>query len=98
MEKSLPSTTTNAVYIAFHLKNSLNAPADAARLGVLLERTFGVEQIETVDLDTQDKEVVYKVTTPLLASTEEGLLFFESLKTLFEKTDEYHPHFTQIYG
>lgn len=88
----------NAVFIAFHLKSSLNASADAARLGVLLERTFGIEQVETVDLDTQDKEVVYKLSKPVIASKDEELEFFESLKTLFSKTEEYHPHFTQIYG
>jgi len=97
MEKNVPNAQTS-LHIAFHLKNTLNAATEAAKIGKLLSEIFGPEQVETVDLDTQDKEVVYRVNKPVIASTDEYQEFFKSLKDLLAQTEEFHPHFTQIYG
>lgn len=96
MEKTLSKTTS--VYIAFHLKSSINAATDAARIAVLLGETFGVEQVETIDLDTQDKEVVYRIAKPILHDEQQEQDFFKQLRELFLDTEDFHPHFTQIYG
>jgi len=88
----------NHLYIAFHLKNSVNASADAARIGVLLNDIFGKDQVETVDLDVQDKEIVYRVNKPILADSKGQKEFFQRLQNLFSASEDYHPHFTQIYG
>lgn len=97
MEKNLP-TANHCIYIAFHLNASLNASADAARIGVLLTKIFGEEQIESIDLDVQDKEIVYRVNKPVLADSNGQQIFFQALQKLLAETEEYHPHFTQIHG
>jgi len=90
--------SNNHLYIAFHLRNSVNASADAARIGVVLNDIFGKHQVETVDLDVQDKEIIYRVNKPILADNDGQREFFERLQRLFSVSEEYHPHFTQIYG
>lgn len=97
MEKNLPNAN-HCIHVAFHLNSSPNASADAARLGVLLVKIFGEGQIETVDLDIQDNEIVYKINKPVLADNDVHQGFFQSLQRLFAETDEFHPHFTQIHG
>ena len=97
MEKNLPNANYS-IHIAFHLNASLNASTDAARIGVLLSKIFGEEQVEIIDLDTQDMEIVYRVNKPVLADSSGQQVFFQALQKLLAETEEYHPHFTQIHG
>ncbi len=83
--------------MAFHLQSRPSAASDAAKIDDLLERFFGAESVDSVDLDIQDNEIVYRINKPIISSNEELLEFFKSLKKLFESTAEYTPHFTQIH-
>lgn len=97
MEKQ-GTTTGNCLYVAFHLKNSVNSGADAAALSKLVYGFFPEERVEALDLDlSRDLEAIFRVTKPLLDTQEENLAFFQALKDLFEATEEYSPHFTQLY-
>ena len=98
MSKSNSTPASPYVYIAFHLRNSVNASADAARIGTLLNKVFGIEQVESIDLNVQDREVIYRVNKPVLADREDQVAFFEALDRLLEGTEEYTPHFTQIHS
>lgn len=93
----MPSAN-HCIYIAFHLNASFSPSADAARVGVLLGEIMGTDQVESVDLDIQDKEIIYKVNKPLLADENDQQAFFQGLQKVFSETEEYHPHFTQIHG
>lgn len=93
------TSAPNALYIAFHMKNTLNTSAEAASLGVFLEKIFGVAAVETVDLDwSQDREVIFKLIKPILEEKSAEVEFFQKIKRLFEETEDYHPHFTQLYN
>lgn len=93
MEKRLVNASD--LFIAFHLKNTLNGSVEAAGLVKLAQEIFGSHGIETVDLDwSQDKEVIFRVSRP--EGEEATVKFFQNLQELFKKTEDFHPHFTQI--
>lgn len=97
MEKQGKSTG-NCLYIAFHLKNSGNTAVAAGELTSLVYKHFAEDRVEALDLDlSRDLEAIFRVSKPVLDTQEENLAFFQALKELFEVTEDYSPHFTQLY-
>jgi len=97
MEKATKNSN-NSLFIAFHLKNSVNSAVEGGKLTELVYGLFPEDRVEAVDLDlSKDHEAIFKLNKPILDSAEENLDFFISLRKLFEETEDYHPHFTQLY-
>lgn len=97
MEKK-HTATTNSLFIAFHLRNSVNTAVEGGKLTELVYSLFPADRVEAVDLDlSKDFEAIFRVSRPVLDSAEENLIFFNCLRQLFEATEDYNPHFTQLY-
>lgn len=84
------------VHLSFTLNDSLTAQAKQAHIRELLQKKFGVREVEqTIHLDHGGNEVVFKIATPALHTA--GMLkgYFESLHFVMRATQEFAPHFTQ---
>lgn len=85
------------IFIAFHIPNEVDPELVQVKLEHMMEKTFlDAQSKELVSGNDNDHEVIYKIQKPLLLSDKENNKFFENLKSLFSKTSDMSPHFTQI--
>lgn len=85
------------LHISFHLVGDPTYKQQKTSLDDLMEKLFsGRYELEHEDLpDQHDREVIYRLSKPLLNDEEELREFFTKLKELFEAMHRYLPSFTQ---
>ena len=83
------------VYLSFTLSDSLTAQARQGRISELLQKKFGASEVRQIVHLDEGNEVVFKIATPALHTTDMLKTFFASLRFVMQATEEHAPHFTQ---
>lgn len=84
------------VYLSFTLNDPLTAQTRQARIRELLKKKFGEGEVEQViALHEGVNEIVFRISTPAVHTSDMLKHYFESLYFVMNATEDLKPHFTQ---